>query len=325
MSARLIFAVIVFGLLFYFVGVQELILTLSQVRIDYLIILILLSVVLIWASCLKWQLFVRANGHEVSLLTLMNLYTVGYFFNTFTPSYVGGDVARSFHLGRFLNSQRDAFVATFLERFTGLLAMALLGVTFVVFGTEATAGVEYAVLLVGAGALVLAAICFSKKVGEWAFAFSLSCMRRFSMDKLADKIEPVFSKLNIAMAEARTNPRLFVHAMLLSLFFHILTVVNTYVAARAIGWEDPSFSGLFVVVPLVLLVSMVPLTPSGLGIQEGAFLFFLERIGATRAQGLMVGVVLRAKVTLVAMIGGLLWLRIRRKEKPEVAGQVVTS
>ena len=72
--------------------------------------------------------------------------------------------------------------------------------------------------------------------------------------------------------------------------------------------------GLFIVVPLVLLVSMVPLTPAGIGIQEGAFLFFLQRIGATEAQGLGVGVVLRAKVMVIAMLGGLLWLYVRKSE-----------
>jgi len=62
---------------------------------------------------------------------------------------------------------------------------------------------------------------------------------------------------------------------------------------------------------------MAPLTPSGLGLQEGAFLFLLQRIGASHAQGLGVGLVLRAKVMLVAVIGGVLWLRVRKQAPKE--------
>ncbi len=96
---------------------------------------------------------------------------------------------------------------------------------------------------------------------------------------------------------------------------HVLTVINTYTAALAIGWTDANFTGMFVVVPLVLLVSMVPLTPNGLGIQEGAFLFLLKRIGATEAQGLGVGILLRAKVMVLAVVGGILWWYVRRHAK----------
>ena len=36
-------------------------------------------------------------------------------------------------------------------------------------------------------------------------------------------------------------------------------------------------------VPLVLMVGVVPITPSSLGVQEGAFVFLLARIGASPA------------------------------------------
>ena len=118
------------------------------------------------------------------------------------------------------------------------------------------------------------------------------------------------------MRAARGNKRLLFRALLLSLFFHCLTVVNTYLAARAVGWENPDIGGLFMVVPLVLLVSMAPITPSGLGIQEGAFLFLLRRIGATEAEGLGVGLILRAKVFLLALVGALIWVKLRRVLPP---------
>jgi len=314
MLIRIILTALVFSLLFLIVDFNELVETFSSLRLSYVAGLFLISLVMIWLSALKWQVFINAAGHSVGILRLMRLYTVGYFFNTFTPSYIGGDIARSYQLGRFLGNQERAFVATFLERFTGLLAMSSLGVFFVLLGTSATAGVEIAVLLVGLGALTLAILFFSPRSASWFESFSLKLIGRFAPEKLGSKLSGFARKVFAAMESARGDHRVFIKAMLLSLVFHFFTVVNTYVAAKAVGWDSPDFLGLFIVVPLVLLVGMVPLTPSGLGIQEGAFLFFLQRLGASEAQGLSVGLVLRAKVMVVALLGGLLWLAVRKDD-----------
>ncbi len=317
LTLRFLFAVGILAAILYFVGLEKLVEVLLSVDLGYLSLLLGLTPVMIWASCLKWRLFIRASGASVSMLHLMKLYTVGYFFNTFTPSYVGGDIARSYHLGAHISNQRDAFVATFLERFTGLLAMALLGVCFVFLGAEVTAGLSTAILLVGAAAFGLAVVCFSPRVGASLFAVIDRLLALVPSKEALTKARAVFEKLNLGLEAARGDLTLLVKALLLSLFFHCLTVLNTYLAARAVGWEQPSIGGLFIAVPLVLLVSMVPLTPSGLGIQEGAFLFMLKRVGATDSQGLAVGLLLRAKVLLLALLGAFLWVQLKKSHQSE--------
>jgi len=319
MYIRLFISFIILSLIFFWVDTNALLNTFAQLDWLYVFYLLIFSVILIWASCLKWQVFIRASGHDVDMWHLMKLYTVGYFFNTFTPSIVGGDVARSFHLGKKLSSQRDAFAATFLERFTGLLAMSLLGVAFVAYGSDTTKGVELAVLAVGFGSLLVALVCFSEGASKLFFSLAIKFVPKFAPKKHSETINRLLSKVELAMGSARNDLPLFTKAMLLSLLFHVLTVLNTYIAAQAVGWTDPQLQDLFVVVPLVLLVSMVPLTPNGLGIQEGAFLFFLKRIGATEAQALSIGIVLRIKLMLIAVVGGILWSTLRSSEKSAVS------
>jgi uncharacterized membrane protein YbhN (UPF0104 family) len=97
-------------------------------------------------------------------------------------------------------------------------------------------------------------------------------------------------------------PVLF-QSMLLSLLFHGLTVVNTQVAAWAIGAPPIAFGGLFVVLPLILLLGSIPLTPQGLGVQEGMWVFFLGQIGVSPADSLAISLVLRAKSYLLGAAG----------------------
>ncbi len=283
-----------------------------QLKLEYVCYLALLGVALIGVSCLKWRLFLRAGGDDAPLLRLMRLYTIAYFVNTFTPSYIGGDVVRSYHLGVDLRSQKKAALATVLERFTGLLAMCILGIVSVLVGTNATRGLELSILSVGIVAVFIAAACFSERTSAFVSATLLRILRLFRLRKLTERAEVTVAKVNDAFSVVRGDMMLFLKAMALSFIYHCLTVANTYVAACSIGWCDADFGGLFVAVPLVLLVGMAPITPSGLGLQEGAFLFFLKRIGGTDAQALAVGVVLRVKVLIIGLIGGLLWSGLKR-------------
>lgn len=269
---------------------------------------------MIWLSCLKWRLFINAAGHDVSIIYLMRLYVIGYFFNIFTPSNVGGDVCRSLHLGKELNDQRTAFTSTFLERFTGLFAMAILGLAFVVLGEKATTGIELSIMLIAGFTSIIALLCFSELASALAFRSLYLILEGGAERTIFRRLRNWTAKLEQAMSYAREKKSLFGKAMILSFLFHLSAVANTYLAARAIGWQNPDFAALFVVVPLVLIVSMLPLTPSGIGIQEGAFLFFLQRIGATRAEALSVGFILRAKVLLIAFLGWGLWLFYSRSK-----------
>lgn len=124
--------------LIYFVGAAEIFQIFFNLQLKYILTLIAISFVLIWLSSVKWQLFIRAWGHEASVTDLMKLYTITYFYNMFAPSSLMGDAARIYHLGKKIENQKDAFITTFLERLTGLLAMVLLGCIFVLIGTTAT-------------------------------------------------------------------------------------------------------------------------------------------------------------------------------------------
>lgn len=312
---KYLLAFLIIVALIKFTGASDLLNVFLKLEFKYIFYLLAISFVLITISCIKWRLFIRAWGHDAPLLDLIKIYTITYFYNMFAPSFIMGDLARSYHLGKLIENQKDAFVTTFLERFTGLLAMVLLGSIFVVIGTKTTEGVELAILLVAFFVILAALILFSESAYHFSCKIILKILDILKLKKLKIKIEKFFSQIREAMIVARSNQMLFVKAMFWSILFHFGTVINTYTAALAIGWKDADFGGLCVTVPLVLLVSIAPITPSGIGIQEGAFMFFLQKLGATQAESLGVGLVLRGKNIITAVIGWLLLCFSLNKDK----------
>ncbi|MBL7663110.1 flippase-like domain-containing protein [bacterium] len=308
---KILVAIVILYLVLAHVGMSALVRALLEIDLFSILLLLLISAILITISALKWQQFLSVAGETVPLLTLIKLYTLGYFFNVFFPSYVGGDVARSYYLGKSLNSNTAAYSSTFFERWSGLVAMTALGLFFVMRGTNVAAGFEVAITLVALGVFFGTWVIFSKH----ALNIFLKLIKQIPLPQITAKLEKLILKVSGHVSEVKANPRLMFNTLLLSFLYHLIAVLNTYVAGRAVGWETQNISELFVVVPLALLIGMIPVTPGGIGVQEGAFVFLLERIGATKAQGLGLALVLRAKTILIAILGGLILMLVQKQHK----------
>ena len=132
--------------------------------------------------------------------------------------------------------------------------------------------------------------------------------------KLPNRLVELARRIEGGLVWGAAEPRLMVQAFGLSFVFHVMTIVNTVAVAHAVGWVSAPWGELFVVVPLILLVGAIPVSPQGLGIQEGAFVFFLQAAGASGAQGLAVALLLRAKSYVLALLGVVLWLGLRKRQ-----------
>jgi hypothetical protein len=54
---------------------------------------------------------------------------------------------------------------------------------------------------------------------------------------------------------------------------------------------------------------MLPISINGIGVRDGAFVFFFERLGGTAAQGLSVSILIIAIRYFMGLLGGALLLR----------------
>ncbi len=294
--AKLACGVALLGVLLISVNIEELWGAFSQISLLDVIVLVTISAVLIAVSVIKWRLFLRHLGIEASFVRLFGLYLVGYFVNVFTPSFIGGDVVRSLALGTTVN-RSHAVAATFLERYTGIVAMLAMAVCAASISDVVTPQIRWVVLCA-----VLGCACATWFVAAgWVQRLATVC-------KLPQKVVGIAERVHAGLRLGMGDRSLVVQALLLSVVFHLLTIVNTIAVGSAVGWHDIPWRGLLVVVPLILLIGAVPLSPQGLGIQEGAFVFFLHSVGATTGQALAVALVLRAKSYLLALLGGTVWL-----------------
>ncbi|MCO6430460.1 MAG: flippase-like domain-containing protein [Deltaproteobacteria bacterium] len=257
--------------------------------------LLLLSAVMLYVGSLKWKLFINHVSRGISTLQVMRIYLIGYFVNLVLPSYVGGDVVRSFYAGRKIG-HHEAIATVLLERLSMIVVVLLI--------------LPAALYRVGISALSLnysLAALIVVSIGAAAFSLVRCVLKRtfsWGMSRAGAHVEKVRQALHVTYKA----PRLFVKAMLLSFLYHALSALNVAASGYAVGWEAPPLLEIFILLPFVFILTSLPVTPSSLGVQEGAFFLMLNFLGASEAQALAAAMVLRAKSIVLAMLGGICWL-----------------
>jgi len=289
---------------------QETLDVLGRLNMFGIVVVLLVPIPLIWMSCLKWHLLLSYRDVHVRIGMLMKFYTVGYFFNNFLPSSVGGDAARSYFVGKRIKSQTESLAAVVLERLTGLvtlIALAVIGfmATPVIHGDLLVTG-PLTILTVGclvAMGVLWAPAPFAARLGAWADRLPL-------LGKIIAKL----IQMRAALQGFWSAPRIVGLTCLYSFGYHGLTVLNVWVVATVLGLEL-DFLSLCAVTPIILVIAAVPTTPGSIGVWEWAYSVLLLPVGADLEQGLAIALVLRAQLLVFSVLGGILYLFERNTSK----------
>ncbi len=290
--------------LVYLADIRSVVTSLAYISLFDLFILIVLSFFLVLVSVIKWRIFLARLGIVATVTRLYRLYLVGYFVNLIMPSYLGGDVVRSLYIGANVDKVH-AVSATMLERYTGLIAMISMALIALLFAPNIPKELTIVVICTALSLVVVSVALFrgyTAKLARWI--------------NIPERFVQILKKVEQSLRWGMIDRKLLLRAFLLSVTFHLLTILNTAAVGHAVGWVDIPWGDLFVVVPLILIVGALPISPQGLGIQEGAFLFFLHAVGASSGEALAVGLVLRAKSYLLAGLGGFLWMGLKKGAAP---------
>jgi glycosyltransferase 2 family protein len=250
-----------------------------------------------WLSCLRWQVILRATGHRVDVVTLLRCYFAGMFLNVFLPGALGGDVYRVYRVGRQTGDAEAAFVSVFLERFTGLGALALLALLGLPVSFGLMGSWDIQVLFVGclaalAGAvLLIASRTLLGRAEPW--------LRRLCLGGLVARLARIQELLRVFARHRRA----LLLSVGISLGLQVAIVTYHYLVARQLH-IDISFLEMLVFIPIVAVITLLPISLGGLGVKEGLWVYLFSRNGLTAEQALLLSVTLTGLSWLLALPGG---------------------
>jgi len=298
---QVIVSVSLLVILFSRIDIESFLDLLARIRPAYFFLGVLcyfLSMVII---SFRWLFIVRTANEHGDIFQLVKINFVGSFFSMFLPTAAGGDVARMYESSRRGMVGTNAVSTVLLDRAIGLISLVLISIAALLAGYRYLGVLSLVYLVLGL------AVAFGV---SWRLFFNLDLIHRlkvvFQMPLLV-RVEPTVKKLYLSLYELQLQPGLLLSTLAVSIIAQVIEISSAVLLARSLGLDVPVFY-FFTFVPLIWLITMVPVSLNGLGIREGAFAFFFSQIGVVSTAAVSLSLLVYACRLLAGISGGFFFL-----------------
>jgi hypothetical protein len=259
----------------------------------------------------RWQRVLGAQGLALSFGRAAEISLVAHFFNSFLLGSTGGDVLKAYYAARETHHKKtEAVVAVFADRLIGLFAMLLFAVLMMPFNG---ALLSHHRALRAACWLVFAMFLACSSVVGLSFwgGLSRTWPRARSWLRSLPKGELLERGLEACRVLGRER-RLLGRALVLSMMLNAVCVLQFLALGRGLGLPVSPWV-VFLVVPVVICIAALPVTPSGLGLRENLFVLLLAHpaLGVPATEALSLSLLAYAGSLSWSVLGGLVYLGMK--------------
>jgi len=314
---RALVAIIAVGVLVATLDWREALVRLVNLSPVWLLVAVALNALALIVSAWRWRRLARVIVDRIGLGEAIRLYWIGALFSTVLPSNIGGDVVR-LAMARRLGSLARVLASIMIERISGLLVIAALGVVALIFLPQIEQVVPMHQWVLGALACGLVAVPLVLFGGaHWFERWTERATANLppAVGKLTGKLGQLAAALNVY----RDNRGELLFSLVTSLVFYAILFAFQGSLIRAVGGEI-TLAGLLIAAPMVILVSSLPISINGIGISEGVFVVLYAHLGTDPEAALAADVLRRLVITAVAAFGLVFWLQVR-DTVPQAAAQ----
>ncbi|MCC7062283.1 MAG: flippase-like domain-containing protein [Planctomycetes bacterium] len=226
----------------------------------------------------RWWWLLRCNGTDVSLGETLRFTWIGVFFNTVVPGNTGGDVIKAIYIMKRCPGHRvQVLVSVIVDRVLGLASLALLGAVVVLFALDRFQEIAIAIWGVIGGVGLLGLIAFSRRLRQLVHLTWL-------LERLPHKISHLLKLVDQAVFFYRDHKMVIAASVLVGVLNHIISVLSVLCIGYSLGVGMPPFE-YFVLIPVINIVSALPVSPNGWGWGEALYKSLFGTYGAPYLQG----------------------------------------
>lgn len=290
------------------VDLSELVSRLGFDGAGWISLAVAMTLLQVLTSALRWREISSDCGAPLTVARAVRYCMIGSFFNQTLPSSIGGDAMRLWLVGQGPAGWRAAAYSIFVDRAIGLIALAVLIVASLPWsyrligdpqGRLALLLVDFAALAAGGGFLLLGRL-------HWPWLGNIRAISHLRA-------------CSIITGHALFGRGRGLKIAFLSLFIHVQAIVIAWCVVRAIA-APIHFSEIFLLIPPVMLITMLPISIAGWGVREASMALIFGYAGLATSEGVNVSLLYGAVFFAVGALGGLVWIfSVERTEKRPVS------
>ena len=210
----------------------------------------------LYVSSIRWRLLLP---EEFKGKRLFSFYLIGSFFNTFLPGIVGGDAVKTYYLYKETNKGSLSFASVFMDRYIGFISLMTIALISFAVGFKYVKGslIEWLLPLIVFSFLIGSFVIFRLRLGKGIKALSefYGYFREYSRQKMV-----------------------LIKTLMLSCAIQVMAILSMYIIAWGLG-QHIYLSYFFIFFPIIVTISTLPISISGIGLREGAFVLLFGMAG----------------------------------------------
>ena len=280
-------------LLFRYVGGEETINLLKNVKFSYLVTGFFIEMILFVLWGYRWKILLEAAKEKISIKNLYLSLFIGILFNNVTPSSKsGGEPVRAYVLAKMedITSER-AFATITTDRIFDsfpYVFLSLFSIIYLFFFKHIPLWVEYVLIIALLFSVFLLAItiylCINPRATKRLILGAINFFGRFfpKIKRYREKAEEMIMIFNKTILEIGRNKIALIKAMTISFFMLFCSFFRVYFVFLSVGYRVDMIVPVIVTI-IAILVSIIPLLPGGLGTTEGVMLLIFSIFGVSAA------------------------------------------
>ena len=305
---RLGFGLGIILFLLFKVNLQEMLAVLHECLLQWpwLVLGTVFYAIALWISIGRWKIILDAQGLKMAWSRVFCISVIAQFFNSFMFGSTGGDFARAYYAAKETHHKKTETVATVvIDRMVGLVVLNLIaGVMLVVrfnFYRQHWQTHLPALIMIGMIAATIVALFV---------VYNIRFFKGWPIFRFIEhhpKIGPIVRRLLISIYLYHRRGKVLFKTALLTLVIHSLIILQCFCFGKSLQ-INMTIVDYFTVIPLIISIAAIPITPGGLGVREGLVVTMLGALNVSAHQSLPLSLMIYLISVVFSLIGGFIFL-----------------
>ena len=246
-------------------------------------------------AAIRWSVLLKAQKIIVPTVRFIRIYCIGIFFNLFMVGVTGGDVVKMYYIAKQTPKGIEGGTTVFMDRIIGLSAL-LVGLffgMFLIYPDQRLSFMFWPVALSFMAMLLFFCLIMNKKILK-AIPFLQALIARIPFQ---NKIHRIYQSIY----SYKKKKKQLIQVMLISLGIHFLFATMNYCVARAIGINNVGLQFYFVLIPLIGLLSALPISIGGWGIGEALYISLFALFGVPAGQAVTLSIIVKLYYSILGV------------------------
>ena len=258
---------------------------------------------------LRWNIIIRNSDLSIDFYEIFKISLIGVAFNNILPSSIGGDIVRGAYIVKKGISIKNSLLSLITDRVIGLLTILVFICVFLTLNTEKNAilsDINIILILLFISIILIMLIFKIRLINKIIENFLFKNFNTGRFKKIFSIIPELY--------QYTVNTTLVIKIILISVATLVMEILVFWLASKSLGMNYSLY--IFIIaVPLITIISALPISLGGLLVREASGIYLLNLLGVDMIYASTI-VILLIPIVIISSLPGLYYfLRNSHNEK----------